>query len=183
LSLSALVSGRVWSPLRSWFSGHGRTSCWQSVLHRGSHYEPLGTGLNNRPARSTPGTAPLRSGYGSQGRARHVPDQVALRRQAIGPCTRGACFTRSSISGYSLRQGFARYGRRRVGGAVDAQSRQALGLRLVWAAVPASATSTGPPAHSSALAAGAAAARMKGIMVPDHLAESSGRRPWGPRSL
>jgi hypothetical protein len=41
LSLSALVSGRVWSPLPSWFSGHGRTS-WQSVLHRALTMSPSG---------------------------------------------------------------------------------------------------------------------------------------------
>src|SRR5262245_46424778 len=32
---------------------------WQPVLHPGSHYEPLGTGLKTGQQGSTPGTAPL----------------------------------------------------------------------------------------------------------------------------
>jgi len=55
---------------------------WQPVLHPGSHYEPRGTGLNNRPARPAPGTAPL---------------QITLR--ITGPCpTRARSGGRSGIA-------------------------------------------------------------------------------------
>jgi len=46
---------------------------WQSALHRGSHYEPLGTGLNKRQQGHRPGPHRSRPPYGPQSRARHVP--------------------------------------------------------------------------------------------------------------